>query len=148
MTDGWALYALRSWPLIHDQEIPSLGFWRGEVGSGKLQNFQKEKEATALNCPSGPFQTVRLENSAVKKHFYLGGRKIPSPPPAPPPTPRTKGRKRLVLLRQAARETDRHLARQDRTCGAFPHSLSPATTLAKVPGTSQASLSGWQQPFQ
>lgn len=29
MTDGWALYALRSWPLIRDQEIPSLGFWGG-----------------------------------------------------------------------------------------------------------------------
>lgn len=61
---------------------------REEAGSGKLQNFQNEKEAPALNRPKGPFSTVRLENSPASS-LDLRRRKILPPPPAPPPAPRT-----------------------------------------------------------
>lgn len=65
-----------------------------------------------------------------------------------PPTARTEGRKRLILLRQAAWEIDCHCASKDRTRSSFPHSLSWATAIAKVSGTTHAALSAQQQSFQ
>lgn len=49
--DGRALYALRAGPSSTTRKFQA---WASgeEVGSGKLPNFQKEKEATALNSPS------------------------------------------------------------------------------------------------
>lgn len=134
-----------NFPLIHNQEIPSLGFWGG-TGLWETPKFpegQGRYQVTSLDCPEGPLHTLRLGNSPARR-FDPRGRKIPPPAPAPPPAPRTEGRKRLILLRQAAWETDCHLARQDQTCGAFPHSLPPATALAKVPGTCHAA--GWARP--
>lgn len=122
-----------------------------EVGSGKLQTSRSEKEATLVNClQKGPFCSLRPENNTVKKQLHLRGRKVPFLPPAPPPTAtaRTEGRKRLILLRQAAWEIDCNCASKDRTWSAFPSSLLPATAIPLLPGTFHAASLAQQQLFQ
>lgn len=80
----------------------------------------------------------------------MRGRKVPFLPPAPPPTAtaRTEGRKRLILLRQAAWEIDCNCASKDRTWSAFPSSLLPATAIPLLPGTFHAASLAQQQLFQ
>lgn len=48
--DGGALDTLRSWPLIHDQEIPSLGFWGGS-GLWEILTFPEREGSYRIKLP-------------------------------------------------------------------------------------------------
>lgn len=106
VSDGWTFDALGADPPASTTR--KIQDWASgeEVDSGKLQNFQTEKEATIIQLSLRAPLSSEAREQRCKETLHPRGRQIPSPPLAPSPTARSKGRKRLVLLRQAARETD------------------------------------------
>lgn len=123
-----------------------LGFL-GKMCALENCKFPEWEGSYFLKPPLRALLSSEAREEHCKETHHLRGRKIPSPPLAPPITAWTEGRKRLILLRQAAWETDWHCASKDRTWSSFPHSLSWATAIAKVSGTTRAALSTQQQLF-
>ena len=66
---------------LHNQEIPSLGFW-GKQWPWGTSKFPEWDGSYCIKLPQGSFYTLRPGNSTVKACFSPRGREIPSPPPA------------------------------------------------------------------